>query len=880
MLLSRLLVELGLKDNLAPGLDKSKKGVKEWAADLRKTGTMFTAAITTPVVGGFIKMISAASDQNEAISAVGTTYGDAAKIIMNAANDSAQTVGLSKAEYLSAATTLGVFGKMAGATGDDLGNFGTTAISAAADLASFYNTPVPEALDAIKSGLMGEYEPLRKFGILLNESTVQQKAMEMGIWDGNGALTEQQKVAARNALIMDGLGDAQGDFARTQGGLANQTRILKAQLADTAAEMGKVMLPFALKLVKALGNLMKRVQKLSDTQKKWVVVLAAVGAAIGPILIGLSAMLPAITALTGPIGLVVLALTGLGIAYKTNLLGFGDAVNWVARKIVPLVTGIIAFGKAMVDAFGSSKGIRDLMTQFPEPLQKTVRAFLLVADAIGDVVRAWRGGGFDHMLEVLPAALRQVRDGARLLGKELFQLGTKAFSALADAVRSIDWGAVWDGVVAFGSGILDKLGDITTGLIDWMRGQIDAVDWGTVWTKTVEFGEIAINGLLKLADKLLRVSQNFGGWLKPQLIGAWNGSVDIGIVTIVITGFKIAGASLLSIPIEIIKGINGLDTSGVGESLGRKLAENPIALVAAGITLAGRLYEGFTDGIKKIPAKAWIAPLVALAPIGMGIAGLVFVGLAIKKAGEFMLGFAKGITRSWSVYPLPVIRSLPVLAQSAIGYVLSGTRSLVQKGRDLVQGLRDGAENKWGSVAIWFLGVGPRARRAIPDISASLLHKGEDLIIGLWDGAQAMWESKYGVAGWLLGLGDEAAGYVGDAAAAAYNALWSAGYALFKPVYDGMLWVWDNMIQPLIDKIPDWVPGFGGQSASIAPRIAPRVSVSTGFAARNTVGLAAASASRVVHLNVTNTFNGVSAADKEMIANHTLNRITRELSLA
>ena len=46
-----------------------------------------------------------------------------------------------------------------------------------ADLASFYNTDVSAALDAIRSGIVGESEPLRRYGVLLSETRVQAKAL-------------------------------------------------------------------------------------------------------------------------------------------------------------------------------------------------------------------------------------------------------------------------------------------------------------------------------------------------------------------------------------------------------------------------------------------------------------------------------------------------------------------------------------------------------------------------------------------------------------------------------------------------------------------------------------------------------------------------------
>ena len=50
----------------------------------------------------------------------------------------------------------------------------------------------------------------------------------------------------------------------------------------------------------------------------------SVAAALGPLLIIIGQMLPALALLLGPLGLIVLALGALGAAYATNLFGFRD----------------------------------------------------------------------------------------------------------------------------------------------------------------------------------------------------------------------------------------------------------------------------------------------------------------------------------------------------------------------------------------------------------------------------------------------------------------------------------------------------------------------------------------------------------------------------
>ena len=53
-------------------------------------------------------------------------------------------------------------------------------VELAADMASFNNASPEETLDALRSGLAGETEPLRKFGVFLNRRPRQAGGDEAG----------------------------------------------------------------------------------------------------------------------------------------------------------------------------------------------------------------------------------------------------------------------------------------------------------------------------------------------------------------------------------------------------------------------------------------------------------------------------------------------------------------------------------------------------------------------------------------------------------------------------------------------------------------------------------------------------------------------------
>jgi len=202
-----------------------------------------------------VDAVKAASDLSETVAKAGQIFGTSAKQVEDFAATAAATLGQSKQQALDAASTFAVFGKSAGLAGDDLVKFSTDFTVLASDLASFNNTTPDEAITAIGSALRGEAEPLRRFGVLLDDASLRAAALELGIISTTkNALTPQQKVLAAQALIYKQTGDAQGDFLRTSDGLANSQRILTAQIENVKTSIGTALLPVATELFQFIGS--------------------------------------------------------------------------------------------------------------------------------------------------------------------------------------------------------------------------------------------------------------------------------------------------------------------------------------------------------------------------------------------------------------------------------------------------------------------------------------------------------------------------------------------------------------------------------------------------------------------------------------------------
>jgi len=206
------------------------------------------AGIIDSVVGFFGDAVEAATDLFETQNKASEIFGDGTAAILEYSKTAASELGQTRQTFLDGASTFGIFGSSAGLAGEDLSAFSVEMVTLATDLASFNNTSPEDAILAIGAALRGESEPIRRYGVLLDDATLKAQAFTQGIYDGTGALTPQQRVLAAHAEILAQTSTQQGDFARTSDGLANSQRIATAEMENMKAEIGTALLPVVTEL--------------------------------------------------------------------------------------------------------------------------------------------------------------------------------------------------------------------------------------------------------------------------------------------------------------------------------------------------------------------------------------------------------------------------------------------------------------------------------------------------------------------------------------------------------------------------------------------------------------------------------------------------------
>lgn len=231
------------------------RGAVSLVGSVSRTAVIGVAALGTAAIATGGHLINLASDAAEVQSKFDTVFGTAGADQVSAwIRDIQGEVHIATDELQNAASTFGVFGQAAGVPASDLATFSTALAAAGLDLASFSNASPEDVFLALRSGLAGESEPLRQFGIFLSDASLNAFAAAEGIGKTTAEMTEQEKVMLRQRFILANLGAAQGDLDRTSEGVANQQRSLLGTFRDIRVELGEALLPAVETLLPVLTN--------------------------------------------------------------------------------------------------------------------------------------------------------------------------------------------------------------------------------------------------------------------------------------------------------------------------------------------------------------------------------------------------------------------------------------------------------------------------------------------------------------------------------------------------------------------------------------------------------------------------------------------------
>lgn len=491
--------EMGGVNNVGSkaGADAGKGFSGGFGKALAGIGGLIAGGLAAAGIGNFLRdSITAASDLGESLNAVSVSYGAATDGIVALGETAANRLGLSSTQFASIATQFSGFASNIAGEGGDVVGFIDELTTRGSDFASVFNLDVDEALALFQSGLAGETEPLRKFGLDLSAATVEAFAYANGIAEAGEPLTEAQKQQARYGALLEQTDKVQGDFANTSDGLANAQRILAANFENVQASVGGP-------LVGAFANL---TTALIPVVNELAPVLVEVMEDLSPIIADLAGQIPGLLTSLFPLLPVLGELAGVFLELVAQLLPvFVELFAALLPTIVELVPVIAEFISEAMEV------LVPILLQLVEALAPIVEAllpvFMELFEALAPVAITLIEAMLPLIERLLPLFIEFIEFLTPILvfvAEVIGEILVAAVGFFIGAIENVteDIGAfstffqeVWGGIKSF-------FGDIINGLISGFEGFVNG----------------AIRGVNRVIDAINSLSFTIPDWV-PEVGG-------------------------------------------------------------------------------------------------------------------------------------------------------------------------------------------------------------------------------------------------------------------------------------------------------------------------------------------------------------------------
>jgi len=490
----RAFVEIGTNNNpLYAGLKAAETRIRAWGASIQNVGAKINALgagvaglgqslvrIGSAAAVPFVLAIRSAGDMAETVSKLEAVFKDDSMAVKTWAKSYSEAVGRSQKQVMTFLADTGSILSSFGFNAQQTKELSQTITQLATDLASFNNMRDTDALAALISGIGGESEPLKRFGVLLNETILNAELLAKGL-DPEIA-TAEQKALARLEFVIKRTSNAQGDAIKTAGSFNNQMKALEGKISDLSVMIGEQLIPVATQMVQWAKNgigIIARFAKENSGMARTIATAAIAVAGIGAVLITLSVAIKAvgfslagvgaafnvvagiIGVMTNPIGLVIAALVAGTLAMQGFSGAGAQALQWIGENFGWLGEVATTTFKAISDALAAGD-----LAKAGQILWATLKVTFLAG--VAELNKIW--------IDWSTATKQVFADISTALASIMIDTWATIRKIWADAINSLlgSWGSMIGSMVK----AINPLGDILLKVfgID-VKKAVDNLDW-------------------------------------------------------------------------------------------------------------------------------------------------------------------------------------------------------------------------------------------------------------------------------------------------------------------------------------------------------------------------------------------------------------------
>lgn len=183
--------------------------------------------------------LKASSDMTELQNVTDQVFGDMSKEVQQFSEDMGNAMGRSTYALQKYTSDIGsIFKGLGGISEESTKKMSEDLAALAVDIGSFKNIADDRVFTAITAGIVGETEPLKRLGIVINENVMAEYALTKGIKENWESLSQATKAQLRYQKIMESTSFMQGDAARTINTYANQLKVFQANTQELSKAIG------------------------------------------------------------------------------------------------------------------------------------------------------------------------------------------------------------------------------------------------------------------------------------------------------------------------------------------------------------------------------------------------------------------------------------------------------------------------------------------------------------------------------------------------------------------------------------------------------------------------------------------------------------------
>ena len=529
--------------------------------------TMAVAFAVTKLVQFGKQAIETASDLQEVQNVVDTAFGDMAYKMEEFAATSIETFGMSKLAAKQAGSTYMAMASNMISSKKAASDMSTTLTGLTGDWSSFYNVSQGESQTALNSIFTGETEAMKRYGVVMTQVNLEEFARQRGINKSITAMTQEEQVLLRYNYVMAKSAMVQGDFAKTSGSWANQTRVLSERWKEFLGIMGNGLIQALTPAVKFLNSVMSYLITFANTMSQ--------------VMSSIFGVKQAVTSVSGAISDVT---TSTGDA-STGLTDMGDSAEDAAKKATKSAAGIDqlnVISSNVADSSSSAGGNSSGGTGSGGAGTVTTTSTNAPLDSVSSK--------FVEMFNNLSEAISPTLDALDRFKEALEPVGKLVFDNLkslySDVLKPIGLWIVGEG--------LPRLLDVASGLLE-------KIDWDKLSDALISLNKALAPFAISIANGLILFIESLGEILTPAISAAVDlFSTALGILADIIKkipedatialGGAIGGLATAFISYNAATGVAKI-VDGIKTSFGKlltTLSKHPILIIAGALAaLAG-----------------------------------------------------------------------------------------------------------------------------------------------------------------------------------------------------------------------------------------------------------------------------------------------------